>query len=114
MSQTRVVLPPGFLLAGRDRAVTEIRDSLGQAPRPITVVGPSREETLAIICAGLLGDGDEVDVLRARAVIVSAPGAWDRLVDSDNPLVLIPNFDDDAHCLQACGTCGLLPWSAPG
>ena len=25
---------------------------------------------------------------------MSAPGAWDRLVDSDNPLVLIPNFDD--------------------
>ena len=34
------------------------------------------------------------DALRARAVIVSAPGAWDRLVDSDNALVLIPNFDD--------------------
>jgi hypothetical protein len=32
--------------------------------------------------------------LRARAVIVSASGAWDRLVDSDNALVLIPNFDD--------------------
>jgi hypothetical protein len=94
VSQTRVVLPRGFLLAGRDRAVTEIRDALGQAPRQITVVGPSREEALAIVCASLLADGDEVDELRARAVIVSASGAWDRLVDSDNPLVLIPNFDD--------------------
>ena len=65
-----------------------------QPPRPITVVAPSREEALAIVCASLLGDGDEVDELRARAVIVSAPGAWDRLVDSDNALVLIPNFDD--------------------
>lgn len=94
--QTRVVLPRGFLLAGRDSVVTQIRDALGQPPRPITVVGPSREEALAIVCASLLGDedGDEVDELRARAVIVSAPGAWDRLVDSDNALVLIPNFDD--------------------
>ena len=84
ISQTRVVLPRGFLLAGRDTVVTQIRDALGQPPRPITVVAPSREEALAIVCASLLGDGDgdEVDELRARAVIVSAPGAWDRLVDS--------------------------------
>jgi hypothetical protein len=99
ISQTRVVLPRGFLLAGRNRAVTEIRDALGQAPRPITVVGPSREEALAIVCASLLGDGDddEVDELPARAVIVSAPGAWDRLVDSDNPIVLIPSFGETAE-----------------
>jgi hypothetical protein len=93
-SQTRLVLPRGFLLAGREGIVTKIRDALGQPPRPITVVGPSREEALAMVCVSLLGDGDEVDELRARAVIVSAPGAWDRLVDSDNALVLIPNFDD--------------------
>jgi len=94
VSQTRVVLPRAFLLAGRDAVVTQIRDALGQPPRPITVVGPSREEALAIVCASLLGDGAEVDELRARAIIVSGSGAWDRLVDSDNPLVLIPNFDD--------------------
>jgi hypothetical protein len=94
VSQTRVVLPRDFLLAGRDEVVTEIRDALVKPPRPITVVAPSREEALAIVCASLLGDGDEVDALRARAVIVSAPGAWDRLVDSAHSLVLIPNFDD--------------------
>ena len=82
ISQTRIVLPRGFLLAGRDNVVTESRDALANAPRPITVVAPSREEALAIVCASLLGDGDEVDALRARAVIVSAPGAWDRLIDS--------------------------------
>src|SRR5262249_5646172 len=58
------------------------------------VVGPSREEALAIVGASLLGDGNEIDALRARAVIVSASGAWDRLVDSAPSLVLIPNFDD--------------------
>jgi hypothetical protein len=94
ISQTRIVLPHSFLLAGRDEVVTQIRDALGQPPRPVTVVGPSQEEALAIVCASLLGNSDEVDELRARAVTVSAPGAWDRLVDSDNALVLIPNFDD--------------------
>ena len=93
VSQTRVVFSRGFLLAGRDAVVTEIRDALAKAQRPITVVAPSREEALAIVCASLLGDGDGIDTLRARAVIVSAPGAWDRLVDSAHGLMLIPSFD---------------------
>jgi hypothetical protein len=93
-SQTRVVLPRSFLLAGRDDVVTAIRSALANAPQVVTVVAPSREEALAIVCASLLGDGDEIDALRARAVIVSAPGAWERLIDSDHSLVLIPNFDD--------------------
>jgi hypothetical protein len=94
VSQTRVVLPRGFLLAGRDEVITRIRDALAKPPLPITVVAPSREEALAIVCASVLGDGEDVDTLRARAVIVSAPGAWDRLVDSAHGLVLIPDFDD--------------------
>lgn len=94
VSQTRVVLPRAFLLAGRDAVVTEIRDALDKPPRPLTVVAPSREEALAIVCASLLGEGDEIDALRTRALVVSAPGVWDRLVDSIHGLVLIPNFDD--------------------
>jgi len=94
VSPTRVVFPRGFLLAGRDETVMHIRDALAEPPRLISVVGPSREETLAVVCASLLGDGEEADALRARAVIVSAPGAWERIVDSAHSLVLIPNFDD--------------------
>ena len=94
VTQTRVVLPHGFLLAGRDNVVTEIWDALASPPRAITVVGPSQEEALAIVCSSLLGDDEDVDALRARAVIVSAPGAWNRLLDSPHGLVLIPNFDD--------------------
>jgi hypothetical protein len=94
VSQTRVVLPRSFLLAGRDGVVSEVRAALGLPPQPVTIVGPSREEALAIVCASLRGDGAESDVLRARAVIVSAPGVWDRLVDSAHSLVLVANFDD--------------------
>jgi hypothetical protein len=36
----------------------------------------------------------EARAREARAVVVSAPGAWERLVDTDNALVLISNFDD--------------------
>ena len=38
--RTRLVLPRGFLLAGRDAAVSLIRDALGQPPQPITVAAP--------------------------------------------------------------------------
>jgi hypothetical protein len=74
--------------------VTQFRDALDKPPGPMTVIAPSREEALAIVCASLLGDGDEIDAARSRALIVSAPGAWDRLVDSAHSLVLIPSFDD--------------------
>jgi hypothetical protein len=94
ISQTRVLLPREFLLAGRDTVVTQIRDALGQTPRAVPVVAPSREEALALVCASLVGDSHEADELRARAVIVSAPGAWDRLVNTKSALILIPNFDD--------------------
>lgn len=95
--RTRVVIPRAFLLSGRDATVSQIRDALGQPPRPITVAAPSREEALAIVCASLIGDSDDadnIDDLRARALVVPEPGAWDRLVDSGHGLVLIPSFDD--------------------
>ena len=95
--RTRLVLPRAFLLAGRDATVSQIRDALGQPPRPITVAASSRDEALAIVCASLIGDSDDLDDLddlRARALVVSAAGAWDRLVDSGHGLVLVPSFDD--------------------
>jgi hypothetical protein len=39
-------------------------------------------------------DGPWLAAERSRAVIVSASGAWDRLVDTDNALVLVADFDD--------------------
>ena len=95
--RTRLVLPRGFVLAGRDAAVAQIRGALGKPTRPITVAAASREEALAVICASLIGDGsdgDDVDDLRARALVVSRAGTWDRLVDSGRGLVLVADFDD--------------------
>jgi hypothetical protein len=94
VSQTRTVLPREFLLAGRDEVVTDIRDALAKPPRSTGVAAPSQEEALAIICASLLSDANDIDALRARSVIVSSSAAWSRLVDSAEGLVLIPNFDD--------------------
>jgi hypothetical protein len=95
--RTRLVLPRGFLLAGRDATVSQVRDALGQPTQPTAVAAASREEALAVVCASLVGDSndvDDIDDLRARALVVSGPGAWERLVDSGHSLVLIPTFDD--------------------
>jgi len=93
-SQTHPVLPPSFLLAGRDGASSKLVQALAQPPQVITVIGPSRDEAIAVVCATLLGEGQEVDDLTARALIVSGSGAWDRLVDSAAALILIPTFED--------------------
>ena len=92
-SQTHPVLPPSFLLAGREDAGTAVIAALAQPPQVITVTGPSRDEALAVVCASLLGEREEVDDLAARALIVSGAGAWDRLSDS-HALVLIPTFEE--------------------
>jgi hypothetical protein len=60
----------------------------------ITLVAPSREEAVAVLCASLVDATEEVDDLAARTVIVSGAGAWNRLVDSDAVLVLVPTFED--------------------
>ena len=89
-NQTHPVLPRSFLLARRTTG-SELRDALAQSSQVITVDAPSKEEALAVICAALADDSDD---LAARSVVVSAAGAWDRLVDSDAGLVLIPTFEE--------------------
>lgn len=92
-NQTHPVLPRSFLLAGRDTG-PELRDALARSSQVITIDAQSKEEATAIICA-LLSEGDEdFDSLGARSVVVSAAGAWDRLVDSDTGLILIPTFEE--------------------
>ena len=89
-NQTHPVLPRSFLLAGRATG-SELRDALARSSQVITVDAPSKEEAFAVICAVLADDSDD---LAARAIVVSAAGAWDRLVDSDAGLVLIPTFEE--------------------
>jgi hypothetical protein len=70
-----------------------LTEALAQPPQVITVIGPSRDEALAVVCASLLGESGEVGDLAARSLVVSGGSAWNRLVDSAT-LVLIPTFED--------------------
>jgi hypothetical protein len=109
-SQTHPVLPRSFLLAGREDARSKLRDALGQSAQVITVVAPSREEAIAVICAILANEGEGADEIDSRAVIVSGGGAWERLVDSDAGLVLIPTFEEpDVHAALSRGHRVVVP-----
>jgi hypothetical protein len=93
-SQTHPILSRSFLLAGRDDTRSELREALARSSQVVTVDALSREEALAVICATLVGGSDEVDELAARSLVVSGPGAWERLADSSLGLVLVPTFDN--------------------
>ena len=93
-SQTHPAVPRSFLLAGRDHALSKLRDALRQSSQVISVVAPSRGEAVAVVCASLVDDSEDVDEFASRAVIVSGAGAWERLVDSNAGLVLIPTLED--------------------
>jgi hypothetical protein len=95
-TQTYPALPHAFLLAGREEFCAALTVALARPPQQvITVLGPSRTEALAVICASLVStSGEATDEVGPRALVVSDARAWDRLVDSDHALVLIPTFDE--------------------
>jgi hypothetical protein len=109
-AQTDPALPLGFLLGGREGTSSALAHELAKPPQVITVVAASQTEALAVACASLVGGGDDVDGLRAKALIVSRPGAWGRLVDSDSPLVLMPTFEEpDVATALRCGHRVVVP-----
>jgi hypothetical protein len=93
-AQTDPALPLGFLLAGREEARAALADELTKPPQVITAIASSKTEALAFLCASLVNGGEQFDGLRAKALVVTGPGAWGRLVDSDSPLVLMPTFEE--------------------
>jgi hypothetical protein len=101
-TQTDPALPLGFLLAGREGVSAALAGELTKPPQMITLMATSRTEALAVACASLVGGGEEVDALRAKALVVSGSGAWGRLVDSDSPLVLMPTFEEPDVATALC------------
>ena len=93
-AQTDPALPLGFLLAGREEARAALADELTKPPQVITAIASSKTEALAFLCASLVNGGEQFDGLRAKALVVTGPGSWGRLVDSDSPLVLMPTFEE--------------------
>ena len=93
-SQTAPPLPRAFLLAGRTDFARTVRASIADAGGLTSVVAQSREEAIACTAAALLDPAEESEGFSARALVVSGVSAWDRIIDSPTPLILIPEVDD--------------------
>lgn len=97
--RTSPVLPAGLFKAGRKNQVDKLRDAVTAAydGLSVTVQGQWRDEVIAFIYAAFLGETD----LLERTVVVEDPKAWMRIIDSKNPLILVPTFSGASEIAQA-------------
>ncbi len=85
---------PEFVLSGRAGTAKSIVQWLKGTAPSLILRGESRDEALAIFAAAVqqLPDEERESVV-ARSAVVSKAAAWDQMVATDKPLVLIPRFD---------------------
>ena len=100
-SRTRPKLPAGLFLAGRQSQREALQDALKSAPddEVAVVQVPWRDEALAFVFASLESEPE----LLQRTIVVDDPVAWQRLIQSATPLVLIPLFEGPGEIADALG-----------
>jgi excisionase family DNA binding protein len=98
-ARTRPVLPAALFIAGRNSQVALLQDALTSAPDDeVTVIqAPWREESLAFLYASL----ESIPEILQRVVVVDDPEAWQRVVLSRTPLILVPLFEAPAEIAEA-------------
>jgi len=82
-------IPQTFFVSGRTRQAETLTTALTAAENagsPVTVKAAWSDDALAFVAAALAPNFS----LATRVVIVTAEEAWERLVDSAEPLILIP------------------------
>lgn len=95
--QTNPVMTPAVLLAGRDESKKAILDRLAR-PGVTTLEGSAYDETCAFIASLAVekeSDGD--GTLLARLAFVNELSTWRLLLDSPQPLILVPLDPDFAR-----------------
>jgi hypothetical protein len=99
---TRPELAPEILLAGRELAVKEIHGWLSSGTAPLVVQAETRDEAVAVFAAALrqMPDSERHD-FEYRAVVASTTGAWQQLSSGQEPMILIPLFDNRAAVTNA-------------
>lgn len=103
-SATDPSFTPELVVSGRMKEADRLREWLHEAPSSITVRAGSREDALAFFTAALHQLPAEERVAHlARAVVVRDHAAWQQLAASDEPLVLIPMFDEREASARAVG-----------
>lgn len=102
--RTTIALPSGFFAAGRSVASGELRVALtgaAQSDAIVTLTAQWQDDALAFIFSALVTN----EQLLYRTIVVTDVVAWQRLVASAVPLILIPLFDGE-HDLAAAVSAG--------
>ena len=88
--QTDPAMTPSMMVAGREDAKKATLARLAQAG-VTTIEGPAYEETCAFIASlAMQADSEVNDTLQARLAFVNELTTWRLLLDSPQPLVLVP------------------------
>jgi len=84
-----------LVLGRRAEDAQRLIEQVTGSPGVVAIRGDSRDEALAFLAASIqrLPEADR-DSLFARAIVVHDPGVWRRVIVSDQPLLLMPLFED--------------------
>jgi len=79
-----------LVLAGRQDQADKLANQLKAGPSAIRILGESEEEAYAFALAVI----KKYMAFSSRLLVVKEPKEWDILIDSQQPLILIPQFGD--------------------
>ena len=92
-SGPKIKLNSKLLLSGRKKEVDKLFE-FTSTPSVTAVQGASREESLAFMISCFKNDPSKEEDFFARSLIVDNPETFRQLSVHNNPLILIPRFDD--------------------
>jgi hypothetical protein len=102
---TRPATSPAFLLSGRGEVVESVHTWLREPSGPLALRAESRDEALAVFAATLRQlPSEEFILYLSRAIVVHTISAWYRITASDEPLILVPAFDNREAVTRATRT----------
>ena len=109
--RTRPMLPPAFLLAGREEEREKVNQLLTQPPASMVVKASWREDALAFICLATEAASDDPPI--SPGLVIGSPEVWDRVATGPGPAVMIPDFASaDISLAVATGKHVVIPAGA--
>lgn len=92
---TNPQLSANLVISGRDEVSKKIHEWLQNPASTLTLKADSKDESIAFLAGTIKSlPEDESEHYIAKCVVVESQIAWRRLIASETPLILIPNFED--------------------
>jgi len=100
---TKYELPPSLVIGGRDGAVEDIKDWIQSSdPSSYALQADSQEEALAFFVSSIYQlPEEERENLLLESLVIENPEAWEKVIEADEDLLLIPFFDSSGEVQQA-------------